>query len=101
MRSAAGEQRDPQYSVIIPFRDEADNASPLLAEVRDVMRELGASHEVLLIDDGSVDQTAAILGAAAAAWPEWSVLARAGDFLLIADPASAQVATLTAASRRE
>jgi glycosyltransferase involved in cell wall biosynthesis len=63
-----------QLSVVIPFYDEEESAGPLLAELRPVLDGLGEPYEVLLVDDGSRDATAARLQAVAAAWPEARVL---------------------------
>jgi dolichol-phosphate mannosyltransferase len=59
----------PEISVIIPFFNEAESAPHLLAELRVAMDALGASCEVLLMDDGSSDSTANVLHQAAAGWP--------------------------------
>jgi dolichol-phosphate mannosyltransferase len=59
----------PELSVIIPFYNEAPNVATLLAELREVFEPLGLVLEVLLINDGSSDGTAARLVEAAAVWP--------------------------------
>ncbi len=59
----------PDLTVIIPFFNEAPNVAPLLAELRAALDPLGLPVEILLVDDGSTDATAAVLAAAAAAWP--------------------------------
>ncbi len=48
---------DPEISVVIPLRDEAENLVPLHRELTDVLDQLGVSYEVILVDDGSVDGT--------------------------------------------
>ena len=48
---------DPEVSVVIPLRDEAENVVPLHDELTDVLDQLGVSYEVILVDDGSVDTT--------------------------------------------
>ena len=48
---------DPEVSVVIPLRDEAENVVPLHDELTDVLDQLGVSYEVILVDDGSVDAT--------------------------------------------
>jgi glycosyltransferase involved in cell wall biosynthesis len=63
-----------QLSVVIPFYDEEESVRPLLAELRPVLDGIGEAYEVLLVDDGSRDATAARLRALAAAWPEARVL---------------------------
>jgi dolichol-phosphate mannosyltransferase len=59
----------PDLSVIIPFYNEAANVGPLVAELRAALAPLGLSLEVLLVNDGSTDGTAAALNEAAAVWP--------------------------------
>ena len=59
----------PELSVIIPFYNEAPNVAPLLAELREALEPLGLVVEILLINDGSSDGTAAALTEAAAVWP--------------------------------
>lgn len=59
----------PDLSVIIPFYNEAANVGPLVAELRAALAPLGLSLEVLLVNDGSTDATAAALNEAAAVWP--------------------------------
>lgn len=46
-------------SIVIPCRNEADNLAFLLDEVEAAMH--GVEHEVLVVDDGSTDGTAAVL----------------------------------------
>jgi glycosyltransferase involved in cell wall biosynthesis len=48
---------DPEISVVIPFRDEERNVVPLHDELISVLDQLGASYEVILVDDGSTDRT--------------------------------------------
>lgn len=58
----------PELSVVIPFYNEADNVGPLLQELRETLARLGASAEVVVVNDGSVDGTGAVLDAWAADW---------------------------------
>ncbi len=58
----------PDYSVIVPVRNEAGNIAPLIAEIGAAMESMraagGAAHapyEIIYVDDGSDDGTAAIL----------------------------------------
>ena len=69
--SALGSQlpNPPDLTVIIPFYNEAPNIPPLLAELRAALDPLALSVEILLVNDGSTDATAAALAAAAATWP--------------------------------
>jgi dolichol-phosphate mannosyltransferase len=57
----------PLLSVVIPMRNEAPNVAGLLAEIA---AALGATeYEVICVDDGSADGTAARLAEAAARYP--------------------------------
>ena len=59
----------PALSVVIPFYNEAGNIAPLLADLRAALTALAVRAEVICIDDGSRDATAAALDEAARAWP--------------------------------
>ena len=59
-----------RLSVVVAVRDEAANIPPLVAGLLAVAPELDASLEILLVDDGSTDDTWAAVRAAAAAHPE-------------------------------
>jgi glycosyltransferase involved in cell wall biosynthesis len=48
---------DPEISVVIPLRDEEENVVPLHDELKDVLDQIGATYEVILVDDGSRDRT--------------------------------------------
>ena len=48
-------------SVLIPVKDEAENVGPLLAEIASTMLGLPIRYEVIVVDDGSTDGTAARL----------------------------------------
>ncbi len=52
----------PDLSVVIPLRDEEHNLAPLHAELTAVLGPIGRSYEILLIDDGSGDDTFARAG---------------------------------------
>ena len=63
-----------QLSVVIPFFNEEANAGSLLAEIEQVLSSVGASYEILTVDDGSQDGTLAVLSERAAANPRIRVL---------------------------
>jgi glycosyltransferase involved in cell wall biosynthesis len=48
---------DPEISIVIPLRDEEKNVVPLHDELTGVLDQVGASYEVILVDDGSTDAT--------------------------------------------
>ena len=54
-------------SVLIPVFNEAENLEPLRAELVAALEALGRTWEVVLVDDGSTDASAAALDAIAAA----------------------------------
>lgn len=47
----------PQVSLVIPIRDEAGNIGPLINEVREALDTAGFSWELLVINDGSTDES--------------------------------------------
>jgi glycosyltransferase involved in cell wall biosynthesis len=67
MRATALSSAKPcELSVIIPAHNEADNVEPLYDELAAVMRGLGRPYEIIFVDDGSSDGTAARIAALAA-----------------------------------
>ena len=76
----------PDFSVVVPVKNEAENIGPLIAEIRAVM----ASHqpfEIVYVDDGSDDGTLEILAGEARDCPELRVVhhaATAGQSAAIA-----------------
>jgi dolichol-phosphate mannosyltransferase len=57
----------PRLSVVIPMRNEAGNAAPLIAEIEAALADI--PHEILCVDDGSTDTTPEELRSAAATAP--------------------------------
>ena len=47
----------PLISVVIPLYNEASHVKELLADLKTALQEIGCRFEVVLIDDGSVDDT--------------------------------------------
>jgi glycosyltransferase involved in cell wall biosynthesis len=60
----------PKISLVVPFFNEEENVTPLLAEIRAVCDALGQSYEVIFVNDGSKDSTERRLDEAAESWPE-------------------------------
>ena len=53
----------PEVSVVIPVRNESANVDPLCRELVESLELSGRTFEVILIDDGSTDDTFAKLAA--------------------------------------
>ena len=51
----------PVLSVVVPLRDEALNVEPMYQEVTRALAALPYAYEVILVDDGSIDETFAKL----------------------------------------
>lgn len=60
----------PQLSLVVPVYNEAGNILPLATQTVEVLRALGRPFEILFVNDGSTDATAAEIAAAHARWPE-------------------------------
>jgi glycosyltransferase involved in cell wall biosynthesis len=54
----------PRVSIVVPVYNEAPNAEALILELRETVDRLVANAEVVLVDDGSSDETYALLVAA-------------------------------------
>src|SRR5690606_38348666 len=50
----------PRVSVIVPLYNEQESIRPLYAAIVQAMGELGCSFEMVFVDDGGSDETAAI-----------------------------------------
>lgn len=64
----------PEFSIVIPARDEEGNIQPLLQELETIMTSARISWEVLIIDDASSDQTLSRLREALLRHPALRVL---------------------------
>lgn len=64
----------PRLSLVIPVFNEAGNIAPLIASAVAVLGGLARPYEIIVVNDGSTDGTAAEIAAAAARWPECSEL---------------------------
>lgn len=67
-------------SVVVPVFDEAENARRLVGEVVEALRPTGLRFELLVVDDGSRDGTAAILRGLAREVPELGVVVLRRNF---------------------
>ncbi|SER63433.1 dolichol-phosphate mannosyltransferase [Pedococcus cremeus] len=64
----------PELSIVVPVYNEED-VLPLLAQrLRPVADGLGATYEVVTVDDGSTDSTAVVLQRIRREWPELRVV---------------------------
>jgi glycosyltransferase involved in cell wall biosynthesis len=59
----------PALSLVVPVYNEAGNILPLAAAAVDTLAALGRPFEILFVNDGSTDATAAEIATAAARWP--------------------------------
>ncbi len=66
---ARPEPESPELSVVIPVFDEEDNVERLHDELTTTLRELGRSYEIVVVDDGSRDETFPRLARLAASDP--------------------------------
>jgi glycosyltransferase involved in cell wall biosynthesis len=60
----------PELSLVFPVFDEEDNVAPLLASAVSLGRRLGRRFEIVVVDDGSQDASAARIAEARAVHPE-------------------------------
>jgi dolichyl-phosphate beta-glucosyltransferase len=61
-------------SLVVPSYNEADRLPPSLARMREHLDASGEEYEVIVVDDGSSDGTAATVEHAAETWPQLRVL---------------------------
>jgi glycosyltransferase involved in cell wall biosynthesis len=47
-------------SLVLPAHDEAKNIGPLLSQAHDVLPRITKEHEIIVVDDGSRDETACV-----------------------------------------
>ncbi len=57
----------PELSIVVPVHDEQDNVEPLQHALMTALEELGRSFEIIVVDDGSRDDTYSRLARLAAA----------------------------------
>ena len=54
---SSNQPASPDLSVVVPVHDEEDNVEPLVHALRQSLAELGRTYEVIIVDDGSTDET--------------------------------------------
>jgi dolichol-phosphate mannosyltransferase len=69
---SGGSAASVPVSVVVPVKDEAGNVAPLAREIAAALKSM--PHEILFVDDGSTDGTAAALTALKGEIPELRVL---------------------------
>jgi dolichyl-phosphate beta-glucosyltransferase len=62
-------------SLVIPAFNERQRLPDTLHRVREYLDESGEEYEVIVVDDGSTDETVAYVESQVAGWPQLSVLA--------------------------
>lgn len=75
---AASVHRD--FAVVVPAYNEVDNIPELIAELRATFERHGLGGEVILVDDGSTDGTAAAASREAERWDRLRVLRHRRNF---------------------
>lgn len=68
---------EPTLSIVVPALNEQDNVRPLVQEVRDAVVAQNIDTELIVVNDGSTDETAARLAALQSEYPWLRVLHRA------------------------
>ncbi len=66
----------PELSIVIPALNEADNVAELVRQVDNCMNQAGIHFELIIIDDGSDDDTLNRLTTASASCPRLKILHR-------------------------
>jgi glycosyltransferase involved in cell wall biosynthesis len=70
---------NPKYSIIIPAYNERRRIGATLDKVVDYVREQGWSVEILVVNDGSKDDTVQIINSYAARYPEVRLIENPGN----------------------
>lgn len=52
---------NPEISIVIPAYNEGEHLAAVVAEMADVFKSAGLNYEIVLVDNGSRDQTGAII----------------------------------------
>lgn len=61
-------------SLVVPAYNESERLPPSLVRMREHLDRAGEEYEVIVVDDGSTDSTAAAVERAAADWPQLRLL---------------------------
>jgi len=72
-RSGSLDSSVPEYSVVVPVKNEADNIGPLIDEISRAMTAAGG-YEIICVDDGSTDATPDVLAAQGTTCPALRVI---------------------------
>ncbi len=72
--SDRGQESGPELSVVIPILNEAPSLRPLHEALRSVLEDLGVGWEIVFVDDGSRDESFAVLRGISAEDPNVTVL---------------------------
>ena len=70
----------PDYSIVVPIHDEAGCLPELTERLTDLMEELDGPAEVVLVDDGSHDESYALMGRAREADPRFRLIQLSRNF---------------------
>jgi len=65
---------NPKLSVVIPLYNEAENVEPLYSELTAALAEAGHTYEIIVVDDGSRDDSFARLKALHERDPRWRII---------------------------
>lgn len=63
-----------ELSVVIPIHNEAESLEPLYRELTEALEHGGHSYEVVIVDDGSTDESFSILSRLQAGDPRWRII---------------------------
>ena len=78
--SYSGDLKEMDISVIVPCYNEEGNIEPLARELAEVLRPLQKSFEIVYVDDGSTDNTAARVEEMKVLFPEVRLVRHKGNF---------------------
>jgi glycosyltransferase involved in cell wall biosynthesis len=79
----------PELSAVIPCLNEAENAAAIAAAVAAQFASLGVSYEIIFIDNGSTDDTVAIVKSLCAADPRVRLIVNTRNFGQMRSPTHA------------